>query len=186
MSQKKFSQDTEFDWDVLLKENKRFMSFATLQLPWLLKLSRTTSVDPSSLQDIGLPLFTKDCSSIHACAAAVILYWLASNNTVPNDSLILNFAKTAMEKPISQENDFLGCSYLLNLSDPHLGVEVIDDAVKTRAEYQEVQSAINIGLIYSSLQACISENLTPKKRRNLLLNKFWESQAVHAGAKKSN
>jgi len=175
---KKFSEDKEFDWDVLLKESKRFMSFATLQLPWLLELSRTTSVDPNSVQDICLPFFTKECSSINACAAAVILNWLASNNTVPNDSLIINLAKRAMENPISQENDMLGCSYLFNLSDPHLGVEVIDKAIKTREEYQEVQSAINIGLIYSSLQSSVSVHLTPKQRRKLLLNKFWEYRAT--------
>eukprot|EP01018_Ginkgo_biloba_P007103 Gb_24496 [translate_table: standard] len=176
----KFSRNEVFDWGALLKENKRFMAFATLQLPWLLELNMTTSDDANRMADIRLPKFAKECCSANACAAAAILYWLACNNTPPRDNLILGLAKTAIEKPVTQEDDVLGCSYLLNLSDPHVGVEVIEEEIRTRKKYQEVHSAMKIGLIYSSLQGSVSEYETPKQRRDLLHKKFQEPQQTDA------
>ncbi|KAH9321071.1 hypothetical protein KI387_015710, partial [Taxus chinensis] len=176
----RFNCNGRFDWDTLLHENKRFMSFAALQLPWLLELNRTCSVDLTGMPDISFPIFAKECSALNARAAAAILYWLASNNTVPKDIFIASIAKTVMEKSVMKDSDALGCSYLLNLVEPHFGVEVIEDALRTRKDYDEVHSAMNIGLLYSSLQDSAFGNDTPEQRRKMLSSKFLNSHSTGA------
>ncbi|GLJ28279.1 hypothetical protein SUGI_0555830 [Cryptomeria japonica] len=174
----KFISNGKFDWDALLHENKRFMSFAALQLPWLLELNKTSLVDLNGLSDSSFSIFARDCSTMRARALAAILYWLGCNNIVPKDNLIASIAKMVMERSDLKDSDLLGCSYLLNLLDPHFGVEVIEDALRTRKEYDEVHSAMNIGLLYSSLHGSSFGTGTPEQRRRLLSNNFWDSHST--------
>jgi neuroblastoma-amplified sequence len=99
---------------------------------------------------------------------------LAINGFAPNDNLIMILAESIMETPVDEEHDVLGCSVLLNLVDPFNGVKIIEE-LKKRECYQEINSLMNIGMLYSSLNNLKKECSTAEQRRNLLLHKFHEN-----------
>ncbi|KAI3752509.1 hypothetical protein L2E82_24543 [Cichorium intybus] len=63
-----------------------------------------------------------------------------------DDDLIGCLAKWIME-----EEDVLGCVFLLNLNDGFYGVQIIEEQVRSREDYEEICSMMNLGMIYSLL-----------------------------------
>ncbi|XP_020112692.1 MAG2-interacting protein 2 [Ananas comosus] len=167
-------------WESLLEENKKLLSFAALELPWLLELCE--SEEFSKEKDISSAKFPsrKHCISTKMQAVNSIIYWLVGNGVTPKDDLIASLAKSIMESPVTEEDDVLGCSFLLNLMDPFNGVELIEEELKRRGGYQEMYSIMNVGMVYSSLNNAQKECHSPDQRRKLLLHKFHEKLASFA------
>ncbi|KAK1318871.1 hypothetical protein QJS10_CPB04g01968 [Acorus calamus] len=163
-------------WDILLKDNVKFLSFAGLQLPWLLELSQKAEFGKKEITAANSPVKHQQVST-RMQAVVTIISWLANNDVAPSDDVMSSLAKSVMEPPVTEEEDVLGCSFLLNLMDAFHGVEVIEDQLRTRAAYQEICSIMNIGMIYSSLHHKSIEYSSPSERRELLLHKFQEKHA---------
>lgn len=153
------------EYDSVLRENSKVSSFLGLQLPWLLEVSR--EVENSKRFVSG-----SVSGSFHAMVT--ILSWLGRNNFCPKDDLIGSLAKSIMEPPVTEEEDILGCAFLLNLNDAFYGVQVIEEQVKSREDYEEICSMMNLGMIYSLLHNSGGECEGPEQRRELLLRKFQE------------
>ncbi|KAK2968190.1 hypothetical protein RJ640_018283 [Escallonia rubra] len=166
----KFSAESGSDWN-FLRENRKLLAFADLWLPWLLELSREAEIDKKF---IAGSLLGKLCVSVRTRAVLVILSWLARNDFAPKDDLIAVVAKSIMKPPATEERDILGCSFLLNLLDAFHGVEIIEEQVRTREDYDDICSIMNVGMIYSSLHNSGVECKGPDQRRELLLRKFLE------------
>lgn len=161
-------------WDSMLVDNRKFLSFAMLELPWLLELSNYEMQDGEN-QTSRTNHATRRCRfSTKVEATISIIYWLAVNGLAPSDNLIMILAKSIMEPPVDEELDVIGCSVLLNLVDPFNGVKIIEEELKRRECYQEISSVMSIGMLYSSLNNSKKECSTPEQRRNLLLHKFHE------------
>ncbi|KAI0518994.1 hypothetical protein KFK09_006433 [Dendrobium nobile] len=158
-------------WDSLLRENRKVLSFSALELPWLLELSRKEEygrkITPGTKAPPG-----KHSISIRFQALINIIHWLAGNDIAPRDNLLISLAESIMVSPVTEDDDILGCSYLLNLFDAFHGVEVIEEQLKQREGYQEIHSIMNIGMSYSSIQNLFKEASSPDQRRMLLLQKF--------------
>ncbi|KAK1318878.1 hypothetical protein QJS10_CPB04g01965 [Acorus calamus] len=173
---KDLSVDNQACWDILLKDNVKFLSFAGLQLPWLLELSQKAEFGKKEITAANSPVKHQQVST-RMQAVVTIISWLANNDVAPSDDVMSSLAKSVMEPPVTEEEDVLGCSFLLNLMDAFHGVEVIEDQLRTRAAYQEICSIMNIGMIYSSLHHKSIEYSSPSERRELLLHKFQEKHA---------
>ncbi|KAK7282539.1 hypothetical protein RIF29_11407 [Crotalaria pallida] len=154
------------DWAACLTENGKVLSFAALQLPWLLELSRKGEHDAKFSAG-------KKYLNIRMQAAVTILSWLARNEFAPRDDLIASLAKSIMEPPVTEEEDIIGCSYLLNLVDAFSGVEIIEEQLKIRKDYQEIYSIMNVGLAYS-LAHNSGIGADPARRKELLQRRFKE------------
>lgn len=159
------------NWESGLRENGKFLSFAALQLPWLLELSRKAEHGKKLIPGL-IP--GKQYVSIRTQAVVTILSWLATNGFAPRDDVIASLAKLIIETPATEEEDIVGCSFLLNLVDAFTGVEVIEEQLRTREDYQEICSIMNVGMMYSLLHNSGLECEGPSKRRELLLRKFKE------------
>ncbi|KAK3034117.1 hypothetical protein RJ639_034469 [Escallonia herrerae] len=166
----KFSAEAGSDWN-FLRENRKLLSFADLWLPWLHELSREAETDKKF---IAGSLLGKLCVNVRTRAVLIILSWLARNDFAPKDDLIAVVAKSIIKPPATEERDILGCSFLLNLLDAFHGVEIIEEQVRTREEYDDICSIMNVGMIYSSLHNSGVECKGPDQRRDLLLRKFQE------------
>ncbi|KAL2555078.1 MAG2-interacting protein 2 [Forsythia ovata] len=168
---KNLSPENGYDWESVLREDGKLVSFAGLRLPWLLELSRDT--------EFGKKLTSSSVSRIHHVsvrmrAVMTILSWLSRNGYSPKDDLIASLAKSIMEPPVSEGEDIMGCSFLLNLVDAFHGVEIIEEQLRTRKNYDEFSSIMNVGMIYSLLHNYGIECKNPAERRELLLSKFRE------------
>ncbi|KAK9292568.1 hypothetical protein L1049_020542 [Liquidambar formosana] len=159
------------DWEYILNENGKILSFAALQLPWLLELSRNPEYG-SKLSPGLIP--GKQYVSVRTQAVVTILSWLARNGFAPRDNLIASLAKSILEPPVTEEEDILGCSFLLNLVDAFNGVEVIEEQLRARQDYQDICSIMNVGMTYSLLHNSGIECAGPAQRRELLQRKFKE------------
>ncbi|CAK9146528.1 unnamed protein product [Ilex paraguariensis] len=159
------------DWDSILKENGKVLSFAALRLPWLLKLSQEAE---SKKKTIPGSIPGKQYVNVRTQAIVTILSWLGRNGFAPKDDLIACLAKSIMESPVTEEEDILGCSFLLNLTDEFHGVQIIEEQAKTREEYKEICSIMNVGMMYGLLHNSGVSCEGPAQRRELLLRKFQE------------
>lgn len=159
------------DWESFFRENGKLASFAASWLPFLHELSeeaefgkKIASDSVSSYQNV----------STKTRAVATILSWLTRNDFTPRDDLIASLAKSIMEPPVSDVDDVIGCSILLNLIDAIRGVEIIEEQLSFRGSYYEFSSLMNMGMIYSLLHNYGMECENPCQRRELLLSKFKE------------
>uniref|UniRef100_A0A2P2JRB4 Uncharacterized protein MANES_01G037200 n=1 Tax=Rhizophora mucronata TaxID=61149 RepID=A0A2P2JRB4_RHIMU len=159
----------------LWRENTKILSFATCQLPWLLELSRKTASHKILIAN-SMP--GKHYVRIQTQAAITILSWLARNGFAPHDSAIASLTKSIIEPPVTEEEDVVGCSFLVNLADAFSGVEVIEEQLRTRQNYQEICSIMNVGLTYSLLHSYGVECKDPAQRRELLQRTFKEKQTL--------
>ncbi|KAM0071082.1 putative transcription factor WD40-like family [Helianthus debilis subsp. tardiflorus] len=150
---------TNTDFDSFLKENSKLLTFVALRLPWLLELSHE---------------WENGNKLLGTQAMATVLSWFARNDFSPKDNLIASLAKTIMVPPVTEEEDVLGCSFLLNLNDAVYGVQTIEEQVRSREDYNEICSMMNIGMIYSMLHSSSGECAGPAQRRELLRRKFQE------------
>ncbi|GMJ00509.1 MAG2-interacting protein 2 [Hibiscus trionum] len=157
------------NWDLLLQENGKILSFTAIQLPWLLEL--TSKEDYSKKFTSGL-IPGKQYVSVRTQAVITILSWLARNGFAPRDDLITSLAKSIIEPPVTEEEDVIGCSFLLNLVDAFSGVQVIEEQLRMRENYLETCSIMNVGMIYSILHNTGVDCEGPTQRRELLLGKF--------------
>ncbi|XP_034897509.1 MAG2-interacting protein 2 isoform X2 [Populus alba] len=158
------------DLESFLWENGKLVSFATIQLPWLLELSK--KADNGKKFSTFIP--GKHYVSIKTQAVVTILSWLAKNDYAPRDDVIASLAKSIIEPPVTVEEDIMGCSILLNLVDAFSGVEIIEEQLRIRKNYQEICSIMNVGMTYSLLHNSGVECKGPAQRRELLLRKFKE------------
>ncbi|GLT41517.1 hypothetical protein SLA2020_155740 [Shorea laevis] len=163
--------DNGTNWDSLLEENGKILSFAALQLPWLSELTRKAEYGKKFTCGF-IP--GRQYVSVRTQAVITILSWLARNGFAPKDDLIASLAKSIIEPPVSEEDDVMGCSFLLNLVDSFSGVEVIEEQLRTRVNYQDTSSIMNVGMIYSLLHNPGVESESPAQRRELLRRKFKE------------
>ncbi|XP_057950810.1 MAG2-interacting protein 2 isoform X2 [Malania oleifera] len=166
---KNFPIENGTNLESLLRENGKLVAFAALQLPWLLGLS--TKADHEKKLDLGT-ISGKQYASIRAQAVVSILSWLARNGFAPRDDLIASLAKSILEPPVTEEEDIIGCSFLLNLVDAFNGVEVIEEQLRTRKDYREISHIMSMGMTYSLLHSFGVECEGPAQRRELLLRKF--------------
>ncbi|XP_077221855.1 MAG2-interacting protein 2-like [Tasmannia lanceolata] len=162
-------------WDSLLRGNGKVLSFAALQLPWLLELSKKAEYGKRTT--LGSKTRGKQFVSVRTEAIVSILSWLARNDIAPSDDVIASLAKSIMEPPVSEEEDILGCSFLLNLIDAFHGVKIIEEQLRTREGHQEICSIMNIGMAYSSLHNSSLGCSSPAQRRKLLVETFQEKHA---------
>ncbi|KAL5719141.1 hypothetical protein ACHQM5_011963 [Ranunculus cassubicifolius] len=165
-------------WENLLRENGKLLTFAALRLPWLLELSSTAEYGKTKASVL------KEVQGEHYISAktqalVTIMSWLARNNIAPTDDLIASLARSVMEVPVTEEEDILGCSFLLNLVDAFHGVGIIEEQLKAREGYHDISSIMNIGMVYSSLHNSGIGCGTPTKRRELLLRKFQEKSTPY-------
>ncbi|KAM1179380.1 hypothetical protein ACFX2J_018426 [Malus domestica] len=114
-------------------------------------------------------------------ALVTILSWLARNGFAPTDNVVVSLAKSIIEPHVTKEEDIVGCSFLLNMLDAVSGVEVIEEQLRTRKDYQEVSSIMNVGMTYSLLYSSAFECEDPTQRRELLLRKFKEKHTGEIG-----
>lgn len=161
------SSENGYDWEYLLKENGKVISFAASQLPWLLKLCEDEALGKSLTSD---SVSTIQHVSIRTRAVMTILSWLTRSGFTPKDDLIGSLAKSIMEPPVSDGEDVIGCSVLLNLIDAFHGAEIIEDQLKVRENYSEFSSLMNVGMIYSLLHSYGIECKNPAQRREVLMN----------------
>ncbi|XP_028099508.1 MAG2-interacting protein 2 [Camellia sinensis] len=168
---KDLSKDSGSDWETLLGENSKILSFAALQLPWLLELSCKAEYGKKLI--VG-SLSGKHYISVRTQAVVAILSWLVRNGFAPRDDLIASLAKSIMEPPVTEEEDIIGSSFLLNLIDAFHGVEIIEEQVRKREAYNEICSIMSVGMIYSLLHNSAVGCENPAQRRELLLRKFQE------------
>ncbi|XVF10128.1 hypothetical protein REPUB_Repub07fG0156400 [Reevesia pubescens] len=159
------------NWELLLQENGKILSFAAIQLPWLLELTRKAEHGKKFTSGL-IP--GKQYVSVRTQAVITILSWLARSGFAPRDDLIASLAKSIIEPPVTEEEDVIGCSFLLNLVDAFSGVEVIEEQLKTRENYLETCSIMNVGMTYSILHNTGVDCEGPAQRRELLLKKFKE------------
>ena len=165
------------DWESLLRENGKILSFAALQLPWLLELSRKTEHGKKYIPG-SIP--GQQYISVRTEAILSILSWLARNGFAPRDDLIASLAKSIIEPPVTGDEDLMGCSFLLNLVDAFNGIEIIEEQLKTRLDYQEISSIMKVGMTYSLVHSSGVECEGPAQRRELLLRKFQEKHMSHS------
>ncbi|XP_059316602.1 MAG2-interacting protein 2 [Lycium ferocissimum] len=165
------------DWTIpsILRENGKLLSFAAVYLPWLLELSEEAE---SNKKFTSSSFSGNQYVSLRTQAVMIILSWLARNGFAPKDSLIASVAKSIMESPVSEEEDITGCSFLLNLADAFSGVEIIERNLRTRENYNEITSIMNVGMIYSLLHNCGIKCEDPAQRRDLLLTKFQQKHKL--------
>ncbi|XP_060963634.1 MAG2-interacting protein 2-like [Cannabis sativa] len=162
-------------WESVLVENGKLLSFAALQLPWLLELSKKSESSDSSIYGL---ISRTQYVSVRTQAVVTVISWLARNGFAPKDDLIASLAKAATEPPITEEKDIICCSFLLNLVDAFSGVEVIEEQLRRRKDYQEISSIMNVGMIYCLLHNYGVECEGPAQRREMLLRKFKEKQTT--------
>ncbi|KAG9133977.1 hypothetical protein Leryth_004679 [Lithospermum erythrorhizon] len=165
------SSDHTNDLHSLLRENAKLSTFASLVLPWLMELSRDADCGQKS---IPISASGKQHISARTQAVVAILSWLARSGFAPTDDFIATLARSVMEPPVTEEEDLLGCSYLLNLEDALHGVEVIEEHVRTREKYNEISSIMDLGVLYSFLHSCEAESKDPDQKRELLLKTFQQ------------
>lgn len=154
------------DWASVLTENGKVLSFAALQLPWLIELSNKSYLNEKLSTG-------KQYLNIRTQAVVTILSWLARNGFAPRDNLIASLARSVMEPPVTEDEDITGCSYLLNLVDAFNGVEVIEEQLKIRKDYQEICSIMNVGMAYSLLHNS-GLGTDPVQRKEILKRRFKE------------
>ncbi|XP_052303257.1 MAG2-interacting protein 2 isoform X2 [Populus trichocarpa] len=171
---KNWHVDSGTDLESFLRENGKLLSFATIQLPWLLELSKKAENGKKFSNFIP----GKHYVSIRTEAGVTILSWLARNGFAPRDDVIASLAKSIIEPPATEEEDITGCSFLLNLVDAFSGVEIIEEQLKMRENYQEICSIMNVGMTYSLLHNSGVECKGPAQRRELLLRKFKEKHKL--------
>ncbi|XP_054797904.1 MAG2-interacting protein 2 isoform X2 [Prosopis cineraria] len=165
---KTLAVENDTDWASILTENGKVLSFAAVELPWLLELSKS---ELDKKFDTG-----KLYMNVRTHAVVTILSWLARNGFAPRDNLIASLAKSIMEPPVTAEEDIIGCFYLLNLVDAFSGVEIIEEQLRMRKDYREFSSIVNVGMTYSLLHnSAIGTN--PAQRRELLQRRFKEKHA---------
>ncbi|KAK8518348.1 hypothetical protein V6N12_017498 [Hibiscus sabdariffa] len=157
------------DWQLILQESGKILSFADVQLPWLLELTRKPQHGKKFTSDLTCG---KQYVSVRTQAGITILSWLARNGFAPRDDLIASLVKPIIEPPVTEEDDVIGCSFLLNLVDAVRGVELIEEQIKTRKNYPETCSIKNVGTTYSMLQNNGVHCDGAVQRRELLLRKF--------------
>ncbi|GER33412.1 neuroblastoma-amplified sequence [Striga asiatica] len=172
---KNLSSENEYERESLLKENRKVLSFAASQLPWLLELCDSEELG-KKLPSGSAPAI--QYVSIRTQAVMSILSWLTRSGFAPTDDMIVSLAKSIMEPPVSDEEDFIGCSVLLNLVDAFHGAEIIEQQLKTRDNYREFSSLMNVGMLYSLLHSYGTECEDPAQRRELLLNKLQEKHRL--------
>ncbi|XP_031381223.1 MAG2-interacting protein 2 isoform X1 [Punica granatum] len=158
------------NWKSLLRENEKITSFAACKLPWLLELSRT----PNHGKISNLGAISGGCLSIKGQSMVTILSWLVKNGFAPRDDLVASLAKSVLESPATEEEDILGCSFLLNLVDAFSGVQVIEEQLRVREDYQEISSIMNVGMKYGLLHNSGVECRDSTRRRELILKLFKE------------
>lgn len=163
--------DNGNQWESLLKENGKILSFAVLRLPWLLEL--TSEAESGKMNRKG-SVSGKQYISVRTQAVLTIMSWLARNGFAPKDDLIASLAKSIMESPVTEDEDIIGCSFLLNLLDAFTGVDIIEWFVKERENYNEITSIMNIGMIYGLLRSHGVECEDATQRRMLLLREFHQ------------
>ncbi|PRQ60502.1 putative transcription factor WD40-like family [Rosa chinensis] len=163
--------DNGTNLESLLRENGKVLSFAAIQLPWLLELSRKTEHCKKRNTNV-IP--GKQYVSVRTQALVTILSWLARHGLAPTDNVVASLAKSIIEPPVTEDEYIASCSFLLNLVDPLNGVEVIEEQLRTRKDYQEISSIMNMGMTYSLLYSSAIECESPMQRRELLLRKFKE------------
>ncbi|KAK1360453.1 hypothetical protein POM88_044927 [Heracleum sosnowskyi] len=117
------------DWDSLLRDNGKMFSFAALRLPWFLELSQFTEGDQNLVSG---SISSKMYVNVRTQVVVAILSWLARNGFAPKDNLIASLAKSILTALVTEREDILGCSFLLNLVDAFHGVEIIEEQVKRR------------------------------------------------------
>ncbi|XP_039058992.1 MAG2-interacting protein 2-like [Hibiscus syriacus] len=156
------------DWQLLLQENGKILSFAALQLPWLLELTRKPELGKKFTSD---STYGKQYASVRTQAGITILSWLGRNGFAPRDDLIVSLVKSIIEPPVTEEEDVIGCSLLLNLVDALIGVKLIEEQIKTGENYAETCSNKNFATTYSILQNNGVDCGDAVQRRELLLRK---------------
>ncbi|KAL9163068.1 hypothetical protein ABFS82_06G017900 [Erythranthe guttata] len=168
------SSPNEYDWESL-KENGKVVSFAASHLPWLLKLSEDAEFGKMLSSD---SVSTIQRVSVRTRAVMAILTWLTRSGFAPRDDIIASLAKSIIEPPVSDGEDVIGCSILLNLIDAVHGAEIIEEQLKIRENYREFSSLMNVGMIYSLLHSHGIQCANPAERRELLLNKLQEKNKL--------
>ncbi|XP_042447126.1 MAG2-interacting protein 2-like [Zingiber officinale] len=161
-------------WDTVLRDNKKVLSFAASKLPWLLELSEKEEYGKLSAPWSKFSFRSHVNTRMQALLS--ILCWMGNDNIAPADDMIKSLAKSLLEPPITEEDDILGCCVLLNLVDAFHGVEIIEEQLKRRTEYEKVYSIMNVGMAYSSLNNAQKKCSNPEQRRKLLLQMFHEKQ----------
>ncbi|PUZ63355.1 hypothetical protein GQ55_3G061300 [Panicum hallii var. hallii] len=98
------SNGDAYTWESILVDNRKFLSFAVLELPWLLKLSNNELQDGENQTSRTDHTSRRYQCSTKVEAAISIIFWLAVNGLAPNDNLIMILAKSIMEPPADEDS----------------------------------------------------------------------------------
>ncbi|CAM6100690.1 unnamed protein product [Calypogeia fissa] len=159
--------------------------------PWLLDISSGKIQDEMEFVDLryvdwreggqGTCKLPVECRSQSAQAAALILQALASHDVVADDKLVVRLAQESMRRPVSTEGDAVGCGYLLNLSNAHLGAELLEMELERRENYEDSHQALEWAFSFSSIQNSALSTQSPKARREKLIQTFKGRSSSNLG-----
>lgn len=137
---------------------KKIIGFSCLELPWLVELGLDKAAVEEELSEEKWAEVTR-ATYVHACKVANLDAQEASDHSrsqmggtdSPDDTVLLKLAHEAFNSPVSRVGDIVGCGYLLNLSNPLLGVQVFEKEWGNRSEPKEIVQLMNMALIYCQL-----------------------------------
>ena len=159
----------EHSFDTPRIEHRKYASFAYHQLPQLLELSSNdNSRGAETNGDISHEL-VRECSEPSAISTGLLIHGIASYGLVWSDRLVVKLAQEAL-RSLSNHSDKVGCGYLMNLKDAHMGAEVLEQKVSRRDEYEDSVKVLHMAQLHAAVHdASISSSL-PTERREILLS----------------
>lgn len=129
--------------DIFRPEHRKNASVTCIQFPGLLELSSNdNSREAESNADICHEL-ARECSKPSAIATGLLVHDLASHGLVWSDHLVVKLAQEALSSR-SNYNDKVGCGYLMNVKDAHMGAEVLEQEVSKRHLYEETVQVMHL------------------------------------------
>ncbi|KAG0610271.1 hypothetical protein M758_7G052400 [Ceratodon purpureus] len=150
-------------------EPRKYAIFARHQLPLLLELSSNDNSRGTDSNDVISHELARECSKPSAIAVSLLIHGIANYGLVWSDHLIVNLAQEAI-RSLSNHSDKVGCGYLMNLKDAHMGAEVLEQEVSRRDEYEDSVKILHIAQLYAAVQDASASSIVPSERREILLS----------------
>ncbi|KAI3981320.1 hypothetical protein MKX01_004584 [Papaver californicum] len=182
--------DMQSQCETLAKLSGTTLSNVSIEGSLVLSLPVYSNQDIASITDCSAEAENDDDQEIYLLDAKNVLSTIAKDLSLsrkeeygkktacePKSGVRRRYTTVRHNSAVTEDEDLLGCSILLNLVDAILGVEVIDGQLKSRKAYQEICSIMNIGMSYGSLNSFGTNLANPAKRRDLLLCTFQEKHS---------
>lgn len=159
----------EHSLDTPRTEHRKYVGFAHHQLPRLLELISNDNADGAETNDDISHELARECSKPSAIATGLLIHGIASYGLLWSDHIVVNLAQEAL-RSLSNHSDKVGCGYLLNLKDAHMGAEVLEQEVSGRDEYEDSLKILHMAQLYAAVQDASTNSSLPYERREILLS----------------